>query len=171
MELTTILPHFTERHFKKGDFLLREGQVSQYVFFIQLGMVKVCSFHDDREFILRFFTENMFVTVFDSFTEQTPSHFQIKALEDGTALMLHRDKMEELCRSNHEIESFFRKWTQWVASQMVSRLGTMLENDAATRYKIFVENNSELMQRISLGDLASYLGITQASLSKIRAKK
>ena len=171
MELTNILPYFTERPFKKGDFLLREGQVSQHVLFIQLGMVKVCSFNEDREFILRFFPENMFVAVFNSFIDQTPSHFQIKALEDGIALMLHRDKMEELCSSNHEIETFFRKWAQWVASQLVSRLGTMLENDAAKRYKIFVENNHELMQRISLGDLSSYLGITQASLSKIRAKK
>jgi len=66
----------------KGDFLVREGQLCQYVFFIKQGMVKICSFIEDREFIMRFFTENTFVTVVNSFTEQTPSHFQIKALED-----------------------------------------------------------------------------------------
>src|ERR1700712_5006194 len=107
MELTNLLSHFTEKPFHKGDFLVREGQVCQYVFFIKQGIVKICSFIDDREFIMRFFTENMFVTVMNSFTEQTPSHLQIKALEDGTALILHRDKMEELCRNDHEIETFF----------------------------------------------------------------
>src|ERR1700712_266375 len=171
MELTDLLYHFTEKPFHKGDFLVREGQVCHYVFFIKRGMVKLCSSNNDREFIMRFFSENMLVTVFNSFTEQIPSHFQIKALEDGTVLMLHRDKMEELCSGNHGIESFFRKIIQWTASQMVSRLTGMLENDAGTRYNMFVKNNSELMQRVSLGDLASYLGITQASLSKIRAKK
>lgn len=171
MELIALLSHFTEKPFHKGDFLIREGQVCQHLFFVRTGMVKLCSSNDDREFIMRFFSENMFVTVFNSFTEQIPSHFQIKALEDGTVLMLHRDKMEELCAGSHEIEAFFRKITQWTASQMVSRLSGMLENNAGARYKIFMENNRNLMQRISLGDLANYLGITQASLSKIRAKR
>jgi len=54
---------------------------------------------------------------------------------------------------------------------MVTRISGILQDDASTRYKMFVETNPALMQRISLGDLASYLGITQASLSKIRAKK
>jgi CRP-like cAMP-binding protein len=171
MDLPGLLSYFTEKPFRKGDLLVREGQVCQFIFFIQSGMVKLCSSNEDREFIMRFFPENTFVTVFDSFTEQIPSHFQIKALEDGTALLLQREKMEELCRNNHETESFFRKLIQWTTSQMVSRLTFMLENDATTRYNLFVEKNSNLMQRISLGDLASYLGITQASLSKIRAKK
>lgn len=171
MDLSNFLSHFTEKPFRKGDFLIREGQLCQYIYFIKKGMVKVSSFNDEREFIMRFFPEGMFVTAMDSFTNQTPSHFQIKALEDGIALMLHRDKMEGLCKNNHEFETIIRKWLQWAASQMVSRLGVMLENDAAMRYKIFVESNETLMQRISLGDLANYLGITQASLSKIRAKK
>lgn len=171
MDLSNLLSHFTEKGFHKGDFLVREGQFCQHVYYIKKGMVKVSSFNDDREFIMRFFPEHMFVTVLNSFTDQTPSHFQIKALEDGVALMLHRDKMEELCKSNHEFEMLIRRWFQWAAAQMLSRLGVMLENDAATRYKIFVENNTALMQRVSLGDLANYLGITQASLSKIRAKK
>jgi CRP/FNR family transcriptional regulator, anaerobic regulatory protein len=171
MELTKLLTHFSERNFKKGDFLIREGQICQQIFFIKEGMVKICSYIDDREFIMRFFQENMFVTVMNSFVDQTPSHFQIKALEDGKALMLHKDKMEELCKTHHEIETFFRKLTSWVASNAITRLSTVLENDAATRYRIFLKNHGELMQRISLGDLSSYLGITQASLSKIRAKK
>ena len=171
MELTNLLSHFTEKPFSKGDFLIREEQVCQYIFFIKKGMVKVCASDGNREFIMRFFQENIFVTVVNSFVEQTPSRFQIKALEDGIALMLHRDKMEELCSNNHEIESFFRKLTEKIASQMVTRISGMLQDDATTRYKMFLENNAALMQRISLGDLASYLGITQASLSKIRAKK
>lgn len=171
MELSYLLAHFSTRPFHKGDVLVREGQVCQYVYFIKEGMVKLCSFNDEREFIMRFFTENMFVTVLNSFTDQTPSHFQIKALEDGMALMLHKDDMEQLCKSDHQIEAVIRQWLQWAASQMMYRLNVMLENDAATRYQIFIDNNAALLQRISLGDLANYLGITQASLSKIRGKK
>jgi len=106
-QLTSLLSQFTEKPFSKGDFLLREGQVCQHVFFMKRGMVKICTSNGDREFIMRFFPENLFVTVFDSFVGQVPSRFQIKALEDGVALMLHRNKMQELCRNDHEIESFF----------------------------------------------------------------
>lgn len=171
MNIETLLTHFTEKSFRKGDFLIREGQTCHYVFFLRKGLVKLCSSNGDREFIMRFFSESSFVTVFDSFTENFPSHFQIKALEHCEVLMLHRDKMEELCASNHAAETFFRKLVQWTASKMVSRLTEMLENDATARYRLFLKDNSNLLQRIQLGDLASYLGITQASLSKIRAKK
>lgn len=171
MQLQNLLSHFTEVPFQKGDFLMREGQVCKHIYFVKNGMVKICSFNNDREFIMRFLPENTFFTALESFNDQAPSHFHIKALENGGVLKLHRDKMEQLCKDNHEIETFFRKWFLEVASFMVSRLSSMLENDASERYKMFVENNTDLMQRISLGDLANYLGITQASLSKIRAKK
>jgi len=171
MDLQKLLSHFTETPFNKGDFLMHEGQICKHIYFVKKGMAKICSFNDDREFIMRFLPENSFFTALESFNDQAPSHFQIKALEDGIVLKLHRDKMEELCKAHHEIETFFRKWFLEIAAFMVARLSSMLENDASERYKMFIENNADLMQRISLGDLASYLGITQASLSKIRSKK
>ncbi|MCS3871162.1 CRP-like cAMP-binding protein [Chryseobacterium ginsenosidimutans] len=171
MDVQNLLSHFTEVPIQKGDFLVREGQVCKHIYFVKKGMVKICSCNEDREFILRFFPEEHFVTALESFNDQTPSHFQIKALEDGIILKLHRDKMEKLCKDHHEIETFFRKWLLQIAAYMVSRLSTILKDDAGTRYKMFLETNADLMQRISLGDLANYLGITQASLSKIRAKK
>jgi len=149
----------------------REGQTCHYIYFVKKGLLKLFSIHNDREFIMRFFLENSFVTVFDSFTYNKASRFQLMALEDCELSLLHRDKYEALCKSDHQIETFFRKLIQHTAAKMHERITEILENDATAHYQLFLEGNRQLIQRVSLGDLANYLGITQSSLSKIRAKK
>ena len=69
------------------------------------------------------------------------------------------------------METFFRKLASLAATKMTRRISEMLEENATERYNLFVKENNQILQRISLGDLASYLGITQQSLSRIRAKK
>ena len=69
------------------------------------------------------------------------------------------------------METFLRKLVSVAATKMTKRIREMLEENAGKRYKQFVKENKAILQRISLGDLASYLGITQQSLSRIRAKK
>lgn len=110
-------------------------------------------------------------TVLDSYVTQTPSSFIIMALEPTTVTYIQHDEMEGLCKRHHSIETFFRKLVSIAAFNMMKRISEMLEENASERYAHFVKENNALLQRISLGDLANYLGITQVSLSRIRAKK
>lgn len=157
--------------FKKGDYLLESGKTCEHLFFINEGLLKIFFHKDDKEFIMRFFSENTLFSVFDSFLTQTPSNSNIIALENTTVTMISYKAMEELCKNNHSVETFYRKLVSKATVIMTKRIREMLEEDAAQRYFQFLAEHNLILQRISMGDIAKYLGITQQSLSRIRNQK
>ena len=154
---------------KKGHLLLRKGHICQNIFFINSGLCKTFFFKEDKEFIMRFFTESSIFTVIDSFVTQSPSAFAIYALEPTTYTCLNFTHLQELCKKHHCMETFYRQLVSGASVNMMKRITELLEDNASERYSDFVKQYPKLLQRISLGDLASYLGITQVSLSRIRA--
>jgi len=165
-----LLGELKTKTFEKGDYLLKEGSVCRHLYFIDKGLAKTFFSRDGKEFIMRFFPENMMFTVLDSYLTQTPSQFMILALERTTVTYIRQDALEELCRKHHCIETFFRKLISFASLNMMKRISEMLEENATERYNHFLKENPLLLRRISLGDLACYIGITQVSLSRIRAK-
>jgi CRP-like cAMP-binding protein len=167
-ELTQIL---NTKTYQKGDYLLKSGQICKHLYYIDQGLTKTFFYKEDKEFIMRFFHENLMFTVLDSYVTQTPTHYMILALEPTAITSISYDNMEALCKKHHCIEIFMRKLVSIASINMMSRISEMLEENATNRYNNFVEKNNSLLQRISLGDLASYIGITQVSLSRIRTKR
>ena len=110
-------------------------------------------------------------TVLDSFVTRTPSAYSILTLEQTTITYLNYSDLEELCNRYHTMETFYRKLLSMAAVNMMERIGGTLEEKAQVAYHTFVKEHGKLLQRISLADLASYLGITQVSLSRIRSLK
>ncbi len=157
--------------FKKSEIINKEGQICRRLFFINKGFVKHYYHNKNRIFIIRFFSENNLFTVLDSYINQTPAEFITIALEDTTLTYLDYSDIEELCRNHHSFESFMRKYISFAAVNTYKRFKEMLEEDASERYAGFVNEYNHLLQRVSLGDIASYLGISQVSLSRIRGKK
>ncbi|HOZ96428.1 MAG TPA: Crp/Fnr family transcriptional regulator [Niabella sp.] len=159
------------KSFDKGELLLKSGSICRKLFFIDKGLVKTFFFNEDKEFIMRFFPEYTFFTVLDSFTNQTPSGYDIMALEKTSVTFILQTELELLCKKHHSIETAFRKLLSFAVTNMMKRISEMLEENATERYNHFLKDNGHLIQRVSLGDLANYLGITQVSLSRIRANK
>ncbi|MEI8048049.1 MAG: Crp/Fnr family transcriptional regulator [Bacteroidota bacterium] len=166
-----LLSKLKSKTFAKGDFINKQGQLCRDLFFIDKGLVKHYYHSKNRVFILRFFPENNLFTILDSYINKTPAEFITIALEDTTLTYLDYYDIEELCRIHHSFETFMRKYISIAAFNILKRNKEMLEDDATERYNGFVKENGHLLQRISLGDIASYLGISQVSLSRIRAKK
>lgn len=160
-----------EKRYRKGELILETGMVCNRIYFIDSGLVKTFFYTDTREFIMRFFPEGNMFTVLDSFVIQKPSGFSVMALEDTVVTCLNHDDLEILCTRYHSAETFYRKLLSLAAVNMMDRMGGMLEEKAYTAYHTFLKENGRLLQRISLADLASYLGITQVSLSRIRSMK
>ncbi|MFD2286333.1 cyclic nucleotide-binding domain-containing protein [Pedobacter petrophilus] len=156
---------------KKGQFLLKKGTVCQHLYFINQGLCKTFFLKGDKPFIMRFFTEDAIFTVLDSFVNQLPSTYSIYALEPTTYTCLSSAALLSLCQKHHCIETFYRKLVSNASINMMKRISELLEDNASERYADFVKEHRELLQRISLGDLASYLGITQVSLSRLRAAR
>jgi CRP-like cAMP-binding protein len=157
--------------YKKGDLINNQGQICRNIFFIDEGLVKHYYQKENRIFILRFFSENNLFTVLDSYINKTPAEFITIALEDTILTYLDYYDIEELCRNHHSFETFIRKYFSLAAVNTFKRFKEMIEEDATERYAGFANEYSHLLQRVSLGDTASYLGISQVSLSRIRGKK
>lgn len=159
------------KQFSRGELILKQSTVCNKLYFINSGLVKTFFNNDDKEFIMRFFPERTFCSVLDSFTTQKPSLYNVIALEDTVLSYLTQIELELLCRKHHCIETAFRNLLSFAVTMMMKRISEMLEENATARYNNFLTANGNLLNRISLGDLASYLGITQVSLSRIRGKK
>ncbi|SDF65570.1 cAMP-binding domain of CRP or a regulatory subunit of cAMP-dependent protein kinases [Pedobacter terrae] len=160
-----------QKRYRKGELILESGTVCKRLYFVDSGLVKTFFYTDTREFIMRFFAEGNMFTVLDSFVLQQPSTYAVLALEDTTITCLHYDDLNMLCQRYHAMETFYRKLLSLAAVNMMDRIGSNLEEKAQIAYHKFLRDFGPLMQRISLADLASYLGITQVSLSRIRAMK
>ncbi|GEN77161.1 Crp/Fnr family transcriptional regulator [Chryseobacterium hagamense] len=160
-----------EKKYRKGELILETGQICKRIYFVDSGLVKTFFYTDTREFIMRFFSESSMFTVLDSFVLQQPSAYSVEALEDTTVTCLNHNDLELLCSRYHSIETFYRKLLSLAAVNMMDRIGSTLEEKAVIAYRKFLKEQGPLLQRISLADLASYLGITQVSLSRIRAMK
>lgn len=160
-----------EKKYRKGELILEAGTVCNRIYFVDSGLVKTFFYTDTREFIMRFFPEGHMFTVLDSFLLQQPSCCSVLALEDCAVTCLNHDDLEMLCRRYHAIETFYRKLLSLAAVNMMDRIVGTLEEKGRVAYRKFLRENRALLQRISLADLASYLGITQVSLSRIRAGK
>lgn len=166
-----LLGAFVRQEFAKGECLLRAGQASQHYHFIERGLVKSSFYKEDKEFIMTFFKENILFTEVSSYLTSAPSRYQLLALEPTTVHRIARPEIERLCRQHHAVETLFKQLLGFASIGMMKRISEMLEENATTRYQLFVREKAPLLQRISLGDLAAYLGITQVSLSRIRAGK
>ncbi|WP_375579300.1 Crp/Fnr family transcriptional regulator [Marivirga tractuosa] len=159
------------RSVKKNEFLAYSNSHSKELFFIKKGIVKFCFNGDGKEFIMRFFEENIMFADIESYAKNKYSKYDIIAIEDTEYYSLSFFEFEQLCLKHHKLETFFRKFMTIANLNMMERISEILEEDAKKRYSNFVTKNPQLLARISLGDLANYLGITQVSLSRIRAIK
>lgn len=166
-----FLSKLKSKSYKKGELITKEGQVCKQLFFINFGLVKQYYYHDDRLFVLRFFSENNIFTTLDSFLKQTEADFMTIALEDTNVTYIDYEDVQELAKNHHSFETFLRNLFSFAALTLLNRIKEMFNKDALGLYEAFTLNNSHLLQRITLGDIASYIGISQVTLSRIRAKK
>lgn len=155
---------------QKGEFLLRKGQVCGHIYFINSGLLKVISTQHNKEIIMRFFWEGQMLSQLKSFSTQQPSDYAIQAIEPCEITYMPYAEIERLAGKYHCVETFYRKLLTHAAMVMMERILEMLQETPTQRYNKFLVQNKAILQRISLGDVAHYLGISQVSLSRIRAK-
>ncbi|MFK7798709.1 MAG: Crp/Fnr family transcriptional regulator [Aureispira sp.] len=160
-----------EKKYAKGEPLLKIGGYCNHLFFINNGLVKLCFEADEGEFIMRFFQENILFTELESLTTRHPSKYTIVALEHINSVIIPYSKFEKLCREYPKLSIFYNKFLTIAHINMMNRISEMLDADARTRYNNFLNRNSAIINRITLGDLSKYLGINQVTLSRIRRKK
>ncbi|GAB4492048.1 MAG: Crp/Fnr family transcriptional regulator [Saprospiraceae bacterium] len=169
-DLQAILSRFRQRDLKKGRYLLKSGQTSQDFMFIQTGCLRVFSEGESGEVTGWFAFEGEFFCELSSFLPQTPSKFSVQALEDTALYYLTRADLEQLYCDFPVWQELMRKFWEQIIAHMVGHIVSFQTETAEARYQRALKH-PQLMQRVPLKYLASYLGVTPTSLSRLRKRK
>ena len=167
-ELKTIMPYFEPKKYKKKTTLLDVGKVSNEVFYLIKGCIRLYCEKDGEEFSTYFFTENMFAGSYDSFLSRKPSKVAIETLEECEVLVLTHEAQEKLYDIFPKMNEFIRKAIEQRFVLLHDLFISYLLNSPEERYLMLQKDRPELLQRIPQHQIASFLGITPVSLSRIR---
>ncbi len=154
---------------KKGTVLVKEGEYSDHLYFVVKGGVRAYYLKEGKSITDWFAFENDFISSIISFFLGVPSQHYIEVLEDNTTLMVLQLKdIEMLCDKYHDFERLGRLSTTKTMVQLQQRIVSLQFKSSKDRYNSLLEKYPQIELRAPLGDIASYLGITQETLSRIR---
>lgn len=171
-EFEYILSHFSYKKFKKHQFVVQDGQDVVYDYFVLSGCVK--SYYSDKNgkiHILLFGVQDWWITDYEAYYYQKKAIVNIDCLEDTEVLCLSNENREKLCSEFHQIERFFRKKTNRRNVALQSRILSLLSSSAKERYEKFLQEYPTLVQLLPKHILASYLGVTRETLSRLYSSK
>ena len=167
-EMEVIKKNFIPKKIRKKQYLLQEGEVCKYMAFIVKGAMRQYSVDDKAvEHIVRLSIENWWAGDRESFTMLTPSIYNIDAWEDTDALLITKADMNLLDKIPAVIQ-MTRKLDDNHAFAYQKRLNAYISLSAEQRYEDFAKQYPEFLQRFPQHIIASYLGITKETLSRIR---
>lgn len=154
---------------KKDDCFLETGKIARQVGFVTEGILRVCYYDKDGTDITRaFIPENHFALNVASFNHQTPSEVSFKAVSNCKLLVFSEKDLSDLSAAIPGWQEIMSKISTTALSNKLKITNNMLIQDAKTRYLEFMKIYPGLANQIPLSALASYLGIRQSSLSRIR---
>lgn len=154
----------------KGEIILHTTERSKYLYFIERGALRGYYYQEDKEITSWFAQEGEFANCFYSFITKEASFENIQAIDDAFLISISYDDLQELYSDFPETERIGRILTEQYYIKLESRLLNIQFKTAKERYKKLLDYNPTLLKRAALGQIASYLGITQETLSRIRSE-
>jgi|SRR5690606_10513279 len=154
----------------KGTIFIHADRVEEHIYFIKKGIVRAFLNIDGDEKTFWFGSEGQTIISMRSYIENTPSYEDIETLEDCVLYKLNRKDLDRFFESNIHIANWGRKFAEYELAKTEERLIQRLIWNATQRYEHLMKTHPQFIQRIQLGHIASYLGITQVSLSRIRSE-
>lgn len=158
-----------EKELKKDEFYARAGQIPREIIFLKEGILRVCYYNSQGEEITKYFMDGLnFVADINSYNQGIPSTEYIQTVTACKYIVFTKEAMTELSMTIIPWDEIISKITAKGLAEKVNKISSMLAQDATERYLNFFTKFPTLANRIPLSYLASYLGITQSSLSRIR---
>ena len=156
--------------FRKGDVLIKQDTVCNYLYFIESGLTRTYYLKDGKDVTDWISPENSFACSIISFLTRKPDRRVIEALEPSVVYGLHHDDLEKLYQKYHEMERLGRLLISSGLLQVQQKFDDLHFATASERYQTLMQTNPSFLLRVPLGMIASYLGITQETLSRIRSQ-
>jgi len=159
-----------KKSYPKGKVLFHANKVENNIYFIKSGIARAFSSKRDRDVTFWFGKEGDVLLSMRSYVEQQPGYENIELLEDCELYQIRSSELQKLYLQDIRIANWGRKFAEQEIIKAERRLINLQIGTASERYQELLEESPALIQRIPLGYIASYLGISAVSLSRIRAE-
>jgi CRP-like cAMP-binding protein len=167
-EFAFVLAHLQVKHFKKHQFLIQEGQPAKYCYFVASGLLKLFYTQESgKQHIVSFAMEDRWESDCQAYFTRTRATLSLECLEDTVVFCLSLDNYHKLCAGLHKFEHFFLQLALFDSMAAQQRILSMLTSQAKERYEHFLKQYPSLVQRVPKTLLASYLGVTRETLSRL----
>lgn len=168
-EFQKLEPLIVRKNVKKGEFLLREGELCEHYIFVEKGLLRFYSIDDQgKEHIVQFASENWFVGDRSSVYFNKPTTYFIDAIEDSTVVFLNPGFICSAADISKEFAHYNEQILQSHIMHLQNRVRLLIGANAEERYLDFIKLYPDLTLRVPQWMIASYLGITPESLSRVR---
>ena len=167
-----IISIATEKTIPKGSVILRQGQRVNDIFFVTNGCLRsYCIDKNGKEHTLHFAIKNNWISDYIAFHSNETAKLTIECLQESEVIQFPSKKLNSMLGMFPELEPFQRRNLENLFVRLEKRILNQLQLTAAERYELFSEEYPEVEKHARNYHIASYLGITQESLSRIRAEK
>ncbi|WP_299125516.1 Crp/Fnr family transcriptional regulator [uncultured Tenacibaculum sp.] len=156
--------------YTKHHILHEAGHICNHMYIITSGIARVFYYKDGKDITVHFSVEQESITTIDSFIQRKKSKYNIEALEDLEVLKIAHADLENLFNSNPKYERFGRLFLQKIYIDLVERIDDLQLHTAQERYNILLQKKPFLFNRVASKHLASFLGMTPETFSRIRGK-
>lgn len=166
-QIDLVIGKTTELELKKNDYFVEAGKIFNQVAFILKGVLRICYYNNKGEEITKYFSDENHLLA-NPYNINEPMTEYIQAVTDCKLLVFSRKDWNELSNTIVGWDKIANKIFQKALLEKMDRRSALVSEDATTRYLTFLEKFPTLANHVPLSYIASYLGITQQSLSRIR---
>jgi len=168
LEIAELLTHFERKKIKKKTCLLSAGKTAREVYILITGCIRLFYVKDGKDISAYFFTENNFAGAYDSFISQKPSRHSIETLEDCEILSISHKPFLELFDKFPKMNEFMRRVLEERFVSLHDLFTSQILDSTEQRYLKLKKERPDLINRIPQHQLATFLGMTPVSLSRIK---
>ncbi|MBP2831871.1 cyclic nucleotide-binding domain-containing protein [Aquimarina sp. U1-2] len=169
-EVEEILDALTLTVLDKGDFILKQGHICNQYFFVESGSVRLYYWKNDKDYTVWLGTEGQIFTELDSYLNQTPALVSIESMEASLVYRITKEKSDELAKKSVAYNTLLRRTVEEAFANMSRNIISFQSDDATERYRR-IEKEKNWLSKYPLKYISSFIGVTQSSLSRVRARK
>jgi CRP-like cAMP-binding protein len=167
-EFEFVLSHFSFKTYKKHQYVLQAGNSAPNDHFVVKGLLRSFSVDESgKTHILQFAMEDWWISDPEAYHNNIHASLNIDCLEDTELFLISLNNREKLCADSRKMEFFFRKKTQAGYIALQKRIRSLMSQNAKSRYDEFLQLYPQLSQRLPKALIASYLGISRETLSRM----
>lgn len=165
--LEEYISHWSEYATSKKTIITESGKTERHLYFVEEGIQKSYYLNDGKQHVMFFAYSPSFSGVVESFLTQTPSKYYLETITDSKFLRISFAKHSQLMKEHRELETLFRKITEFFLLGIIERHHELMAFNVETRFRNFVNRSSHLLNMVPQKDISSYLRIDPTNFSKL----